>query len=402
VPCQRPCEARRCHVLEPTGPSPGPSCRRWLPAGAGSRRGRCSLSPPRGPSRHRRHDRRRLGATTVKRVVTEAGAAAVFALLSGYCCTQPSHVLKAAKLRTRKLWREDGESDVVGKSIPEDPVHALVIAKPMLGNFDAPRRIVVVGERQPTVGILRFRMRVTIPAYSQCHAIFSPTRAPLVSRSPVSGALGRRPDAVRSRASPSVRLSPQRWWALMAHPLIDDMTFALALAAWWQLRRSAYLLPHLRKCPFWSGRSPATGLSAWAMANVRVSPLTAHSRRRPGRQARTDNDDGSDTGEQATDALYLSPVTALPPSPSPELTPATIPILVPSGLRPPPPSPPRHALPPTMPLPRAATPRARASWDAPTLPSSAGEMRADAGHRGMPHGSIDTSTRRTASPRGAA
>jgi hypothetical protein len=224
-----------------------------------------------------------------------------------------------------------------------------------------------------------------------------------VSRSPVSGALGRRPVAVRSRASPSVRLAPQRWWALMAHPPIDDMTFALALAAWWQLRRSAYLLPHLRKCPFWSARSPATGLAAWAMANVGVSPLTAHSRRRPVRPTRTDNGDGNDTGEQATDALYLSPVTTLPPSRSHELTSATIPILVPSGLRPPRPSPPRHAHPPTAPLPRAAPPRTRPSWDAPTLPSPAGKMRAhDVGHRSMPPGSIDTSTRLPASPGGSA
>jgi hypothetical protein len=44
----------------------------------------------------------------------------------------------------------------MGKSIPEDPVHALVIAKPMHGNFDAIRRIVVVCERQPAVGILSF------------------------------------------------------------------------------------------------------------------------------------------------------------------------------------------------------------------------------------------------------
>ena len=35
----------------------------------------------------------------------------------------------------------------------------------------------------------------------------------------------------------------------MGHPLADDVTFAVALAAWWQLRRSAYLLPHLRRGP---------------------------------------------------------------------------------------------------------------------------------------------------------
>jgi hypothetical protein len=36
---------------------------------------------------------------------------------------------------------------------------------------------------------------------------------------------------------------------LTAHSLTDDAIFAAALAAWWQLRRSACLLPHLRKSP---------------------------------------------------------------------------------------------------------------------------------------------------------
>src|SRR5689334_2255380 len=62
-----------------------------------------------------------------------------------------------------------------------------------------------------------------------------------------------------------------RRWALMAHVPADDAIFALALAAWWQLRRSAYLLPHLRKGPSSIGGPSDAGVLAWVKAIIAIS-----------------------------------------------------------------------------------------------------------------------------------
>lgn len=77
----------------------------------------------------------------------------------------------------------------------------------------------------------------------------------------------------------------------MAHSLITgDGFFAVVLAAWWQLRRSAYLLPHLRRSPSSLFVNPGHGFVSWIMAVTTLQPLlTLHRRRRPTRQMAADN-----------------------------------------------------------------------------------------------------------------
>ena len=72
----------------------------------------------------------------------------------------------------------------------------------------------------------------------------------------------------------------------MAHSLIaGDGLFAVVLAAWWQLRRSAHLLPHLRRGPSSFLVHPGHGFVSWIMAIVTLQPLlTIHRLRRPTRQ----------------------------------------------------------------------------------------------------------------------
>ena len=54
---------------------------------------------------------------------------------------------------------------------------------------------------------------------------------------------------------------------MMAHSLIiGDGFFAVVLAAWWQLRRSAYLLPHLRRGPSSFRFDPGYRFVSWIMA----------------------------------------------------------------------------------------------------------------------------------------
>jgi hypothetical protein len=50
--------------------------------------------------------------------------------------------------------------------------------------------------------------------------------------------------------------------------IVDDGFFAVVLAAWWQLRRSAHLLPHLRKGPSTFHFSPGNRFVSWIMAAV--------------------------------------------------------------------------------------------------------------------------------------
>lgn len=67
------------------------------------------------------------------------------------------------------------------------------------------------------------------------------------------------------------------------HTLITaDGIFVLALAAWWQLRRSAHLLPHLRRGPSSFHFSPATGVVAWIItAQTRLTLYFRRSVTRP-------------------------------------------------------------------------------------------------------------------------
>ena len=180
----------------------------------------------------------------------------------------------------------------------------------------------------------------------------------------------------------------------MGHPLVDDVTFAVALAAWWQLRRSAYLLPHLRRGQ--SSFRPWPGIASWIIASAaRVT------RPRP-----TPADAESET-EQATDVLEALPVAASPQTDTQELASTTMPIPVPSdllpALPPPPLRPPRRtAYPPAVASTRAMS-GPRPPMDAPARPSSAAGVGArHVEQRGRAHASTEPVTRVPTSPRGSA
>lgn len=139
----------------------------------------------------------------------------------------------------------------------------------------------------------------------------------------------RRP-ASWTRAPGPRSVHPTRCWCpvFMAHTLIArDATLAVALAAWWQLRRSAHLLPHLRRGPSSFSVNPVHGFGSWIMA-ITVRPLlTIHCVQRPTRR--------------------VVPGTRNPQEPSPRgLGPATTPIPIPAELRPP-----SGSEPPTCPFP---------------------------------------------------
>jgi hypothetical protein len=77
----------------------------------------------------------------------------------------------------------------------------------------------------------------------------------------------------------------------MAHPPIaGDAAFAVVLAAWWQRRRSAHLLPHLRRGPSSFVFNPGYGCVSWILAIIAPQPLlTLHRLRRPTRHMATGN-----------------------------------------------------------------------------------------------------------------
>lgn len=69
-----------------------------------------------------------------------------------------------------------------------------------------------------------------------------------------------------------------------------DGFFAVVLAAWWQLRQSANLLPHLRKGPSSFHFSPANSFVSWVMTAVTVQTLLSLGiRRRVGRPGAPEN-----------------------------------------------------------------------------------------------------------------
>jgi hypothetical protein len=96
----------------------------------------------------------------------------------------------------------------------------------------------------------------------------------------------------------------ERRCALTAHMPADDATFALAVAAWWQLRRSAYLLPHLRKGPTSIGIRSGAAVLAWVSSIVAVStPLTGLPRPRAA---------GGRDDQQAVELLDTVPMATSP------------------------------------------------------------------------------------------
>jgi hypothetical protein len=91
--------------------------------------------------------------------------------------------------------------------------------------------------------------------------------------------------STRVLVAPSAHSTQCRRPVFMAHSLIvGDAAFAVVLAAWWQLRRSAHLLPHLRRGPSSFVYRPGYGCVSWIMAIITLQPLlTPHHRRRPTR-----------------------------------------------------------------------------------------------------------------------
>jgi hypothetical protein len=153
----------------------------------------------------------------------------------------------------------------------------------------------------------------------------------------------------------------------MAHPLVDDVIFAFALAPWWQLRRSAYLLPHLRKGPSPVRHHPDAGVGSWIKAISAVSTPTTCRRAEPTRRSAAD---ARDIG-RAADVLDTVPMAvrpATPPRPPSHDAGVTTPTPVPVGLRQAPPPPWRQMPPPTVPMrrPPASIPRPRAAMEPPT------------------------------------
>ena len=90
---------------------------------------------------------------------------------------------------------------------------------------------------------------------------------------------------------PSVHSTQCRRPVFMAHSLIvGDAALAVVFAAWWQLRRSAHLLPHLRRGPSSFFFHPGYGFVSWIMAIITLQPLlTIHRRRRPTGQKAVEN-----------------------------------------------------------------------------------------------------------------
>jgi len=67
--------------------------------------------------------------------------------------------------------------------------------------------------------------------------------------------------------------------------IVYDGFFAIVLAAWWQLRRSAYLLPHLRKGPSSFHSSRGNRSASWIMTAVMGQMLLILGIRRGGTRA---------------------------------------------------------------------------------------------------------------------
>jgi hypothetical protein len=136
--------------------------------------------------------------------------------------------------------------------------------------------------------------------------------------------------------------------------IIADGIFVLALAAWWQLRRSASLLPHLRRGPSSFHFSPANAVVAWIMTAVTAQTrLTLHFRRSVTRPA------AQESGQHVRTApAPLGTDAPARTGAAPELD--TAPIPIPGPVRPTGSVPgPRHqpvADPPTAPFPAVGPP----------------------------------------------
>lgn len=149
--------------------------------------------------------------------------------------------------------------------------------------------------------------------------------------------------------------------------IMSDGVLAVVLAAWWQLRRSANLLPGLRRGPSSFFFNPVSGPASGMMAIIAGQALLSDRLRR-----KLDGHVDPATGEiPPTVAVVERPHTSAAPSAmessSMDSSRATEPIRVPAGLRPPrplsrqgrfAPRSPRIAVePPTEPLPVVGVPQ---------------------------------------------
>ena len=158
--------------------------------------------------------------------------------------------------------------------------------------------------------------------------------------------------------------------------IVADGVFAMALAAWWQLRRSANLLPHLRRGPSSFHFSPANAVVAWIMAAVTVpTRLTLHFRRSVPRPA------ALESGQRARIArVPVGTHTPARPGAVPESD--TAPIPIPGPLR-------QAALQPTDSVPG---PRPQPVVDPPTSPFPAVGPPTGPPHTGSGHGATEQPT----------
>jgi hypothetical protein len=122
----------------------------------------------------------------------------------------------------------------------------------------------------------------------------------------------------------------------MVHSLINqNWIFAAVLAGWWQLSRSAKLLPHLRRRPSSFLFIPGYVFVSWIMAIIKLQALMTIRRQRwLTRQVAVENGQvvrtsGADPAEDQTMVQHAAGATQGVPVPvgaSPELVSATMPI----------------------------------------------------------------------------
>jgi hypothetical protein len=177
-----------------------------------------------------------------------------------------------------------------------------------------------------------------------------------------------------------------------------DGYFVVVLAAWWRLRRSAYLLPHLRRGPSSFVFHPGHGLVARIMAISIVSAVLSMR----GRRLLTGRVVGQNGPPAQTRLLprAQAPDVAFPPRPGSGLRPgpreggwSTVPLRVSAGLGPASPSTPPSASPRTPPsTSRAVAPPVSLPIPEPRRPSWAlrGTSRGMSG--GMSEGSVEPPT----------
>jgi cellulose synthase/poly-beta-1,6-N-acetylglucosamine synthase-like glycosyltransferase len=182
--------------------------------------------------------------------------------------------------------------------------------------------------------------------------------------------------------------------AFMVHALIaGNWVFAAVLAGWWQLSRSAKLLPHLRRRPSSFFFIPGYVFVSWIMAIIKLQALLTIRRQRwLTRQVAVENGQVVRTAEAAESMEAVAAAPGIPvESGTEELVSATMPIRSPLGPRPTPsptprltPSPTPRPTPRMMPSP-TPRPRQRPPAEAPTAKFPAVGARMPE-HGGVPTG----------------